>query len=220
MIQMGMDITEQKRAEAQIHEMALFPALNPDGVLQVDETKLIRKINPAAARMGFSVGAHLTEVIPGLHELDLRACIAAGTTERVYETRLGKRFLSWSVRGAPEFGLAFLYSKDITQQKATEERLRTLSRRLVEIQENERLYISRELHDEAGQLLTLLMLDLVTLETQAYQPDAVLKKVAEMEKTLQTLSENLHNVAISLRPASPPPGFGSIGISMGLGDIT
>jgi signal transduction histidine kinase len=93
-------------------------------------------------------------------------------------------------------------AKDITQQKATEERLRTLSRRLVEIQENERLYIARELHDETGQLLTLLRLDLVTLETQANQPEAVLKKVADMEKTLNAISESLRNVALALRPAS------------------
>ncbi len=335
-LEMGMDITEQKRAEAQIREMALFPALNPDGVLQVDETGQIRKINPAAAQMGFSVGAHLTEVIPDLGGLDLQAYIAAGTTEHVYETQRGERFLSWTLRGAPELGLAFLYSKDITarkqamqalvlatelqnrffdsidvqiaymdcnfnfirvnnayaksdgrspeffvgknhfelypnrenqaifqrvvetgvpfsvyekpfehpehpergvtywdwsvqpvrgpdgtvegivlslldvtervraqtQQKATEERLRTLSRRLVEIQENERLYISRELHDEAGQMLTLLRLDLVTLEAQAHQPELVLKKVSEMEKTLNAISESLRNVALALRPAS------------------
>jgi PAS domain S-box-containing protein len=451
-LEMGMDITDQKQAEAQLNEMVLFPTLNPDGVLQVDETGKIRKINPAAAQMGFSVGTLLTDVIADLGKLDLRACITAGTNEQAYETQLGERLLSWTVRGAPELGLAFLYStditarkqamqdlvratelqnrffdsidvhiaymdcnfniirvnnayakadgrspdffvgknhfglypnkenqeifqrvvetgspfsvyekpfeymehpergvtywdwnlqpvmgldgtvegvvlslmdvtervraqeelekranewketfnamsefvsvhdrdfkilranqaladhfgkkpeeligmhchelfhgtdkpchncphalalkskravtqeindprigcpllisvspifdrngqvtggvhiaKDITRQKETEERLHSLSRRLVEIQENERLYIARELHDEAGQMLALLMLDLVTLESQAHQPEAVLKKVADMEKTLHTVSENLHNVAMALRPAS------------------
>jgi signal transduction histidine kinase len=88
------------------------------------------------------------------------------------------------------------------QVRASSERLQSLSRRLVEIQENERLYIARELHDEAGQMLTALMLDLVTLETQAHQPEAVLKKVGEMEKALNAVSENLHSVAMALRPAS------------------
>ncbi|RPH69398.1 hypothetical protein EHM76_07155, partial [bacterium] len=113
-LEMGLDVTVQKLAEAQIREMALFPTLNPDCVLQVDATGQIRKINPAAAQIGFSIGAHLTEVIPALHELDLRACIAGGTTEQVYEAQFGERYLSWSVRGSPELGLAFLYSKDIT----------------------------------------------------------------------------------------------------------
>ena len=47
-----------------------------------------------------------------------------------------------------------------------------------------------------------MMLDLVTLETQANQPEAVLKKTAEMEEMLNAVSENLHNVAMALRPAS------------------
>ncbi|MGB3702304.1 MAG: PAS domain-containing protein, partial [Anaerolineales bacterium] len=40
------------------------------------------------------------------------------------------------------------------QVRAGRERLQSLSRRLVEVQESERRYISRELHDEAGQALT------------------------------------------------------------------
>ena len=39
------------------------------------------------------------------------------------------------------------------QVRAGRERLQSLSRRLVEVQESERRYISRELHDEAGQAL-------------------------------------------------------------------
>ncbi|HMB25178.1 MAG TPA: ATP-binding protein, partial [Anaerolineales bacterium] len=88
------------------------------------------------------------------------------------------------------------------QVRASNERLQLLSRRLVEIQENERLYIARELHDEAGQMLTSLMLDLVTLESQAHEPEVILKKVPEMEEAISAISENLHNVAMALRPAS------------------
>ncbi|HMB25598.1 MAG TPA: PAS domain S-box protein, partial [Anaerolineales bacterium] len=128
-LEMGVDITEQKQAEAQIREMALFPTLNPDGVLQVDATGQIRKINPAAAEMGFSIGSHLTEVIPGLGELDLPACIAAGATEHIQrEAHLGESVLLWSVRGVPDLGLAFLYSKDITLHRHAEGAVRQLSR--------------------------------------------------------------------------------------------
>jgi signal transduction histidine kinase len=88
------------------------------------------------------------------------------------------------------------------QVRASSDRLQSLSHRLVEIQENERLYIARELHDEAGQMLTSLMLDLRVLETQAYQPEAILRKIAEMEVSLNAVSENLHSVAMALRPAS------------------
>jgi signal transduction histidine kinase len=87
------------------------------------------------------------------------------------------------------------------QVRASSERLQSLSRRLVEIQESERLYIARELHDEAGQMLTSLVLDLSMLKKKAAQPDLVLKKVAEMEVSLNDVLENLHRIAMALRPA-------------------
>jgi signal transduction histidine kinase len=88
------------------------------------------------------------------------------------------------------------------QVRASRERLQSLSRRLVEIQESERLYISRELHDEAGQILTSMMLDLRLLEKEASQPEVVIKLVAKMEESLNEVLENLHRVAMALRPAS------------------
>jgi len=128
-LEMGLDVTEQKLAEAQIREMALFPTLNPDCVLQVDAAGQIMKINPAAAEMGFSVGAHLAELLPALQELDLQTCIAGGVTQQnQWESNLSERVLLWTVRGAPELGLAFLYSKDITLSRQAEEAVRQLSR--------------------------------------------------------------------------------------------
>jgi PAS domain S-box-containing protein len=128
-LEMGIDITEQKQAEAQIHEMALFPALNPDAVLQVDVAGRVRKSNPAAAQMGLDIGAQLTEVMPDLRELDLPACIAAGVTQQMrWESHLGERVLLWTVRGVPDLGLAFLYSKDITIRRHAEGTIRQLSR--------------------------------------------------------------------------------------------
>jgi len=88
------------------------------------------------------------------------------------------------------------------QVRASSERLQSLSRRLVEVQENERNYIARELHDEAGQVLTSLIVDLRLLEKNASDSKAVLKLVKEMENSLNTVSENLHRVAMALRPAS------------------
>jgi PAS domain S-box-containing protein len=109
--------------------MALFPALNPDCVLQVDASGLITKVNPAAQEMGFRAGVRLTDIIPDLRELDLPASIAAGVTQRIQqESHLGEHVLLWAVRGAPDLGLAFLYSKDITMRRHAETAVRQLSR--------------------------------------------------------------------------------------------
>ncbi len=88
------------------------------------------------------------------------------------------------------------------QVRAGRERLQTLSRRLVEIQESERRYVARELHDEAGQALTSLMVGLRLLEREAQRPQAVVAGVAELKRMVDGVLENLHRLAMDLRPAS------------------
>jgi PAS domain S-box-containing protein len=79
--------------------------------------------------MGLRNGAYLTETIPDLSELNLPACIAAGTTQPIQmEARLGERVFLWTVRSSPELRLAFLYGKDITERKQDELAIRQLSR--------------------------------------------------------------------------------------------
>jgi len=80
-------------------------------------------------------------------------------------------------------------------------RLQSLSRKLVDGQENERRRVARELHDEAGQLLSSLTLGLRLLEHEAGRPEAVLTHAAELRKIAQTAQEGLHRLASDLRPA-------------------
>jgi len=82
------------------------------------------------------------------------------------------------------------------------ERLQSLSRRLVEVQESERRYIARELHDEASQALTALMFGLSLLEQDINQPELILARVAELKQLTDQVLEDLHRLAIDLRPAS------------------
>lgn len=88
------------------------------------------------------------------------------------------------------------------QVRAGHERLQALSRRLVEVQENERRYIARELHDEAGQALASLAVGLELLQRSAGDPEAVQRGVQEMERTVDQVLESLHRMAMDLRPAS------------------
>lgn len=85
---------------------------------------------------------------------------------------------------------------------AGRERLQSLSNRLVEVQENERRYISRELHDVAGQALSSLKVSLHLLERDAHRPDEVIAGIAELKKVVESVLEELHRLAIALRPAS------------------
>jgi signal transduction histidine kinase len=80
--------------------------------------------------------------------------------------------------------------------------LHGLSQRLMKAQEEERLNLSRELHDESGQLLTALTVQLGLLDRSVDQPAALRKRIDELKNTANTIQENLHKLAVNLRPAS------------------
>jgi PAS domain S-box-containing protein len=78
------------------------------------------------------------------------------------------------------------------------ERLTILSRRLVEVQESERRHLSRELHDEIGQILTGLRF---TLEGARGCPDPTLRLDLETAREIVTeLMERVRNLSLDLRP--------------------
>ncbi len=88
------------------------------------------------------------------------------------------------------------------QVRAGHDRLQSLSRRLVEVQESERIHVARELHDEAGQMLASMLLALKQLEDNAHDPPAVTEGVQTVKSVAHTVQENLNRLAMDLRPAS------------------
>jgi len=82
----------------------------------------------------------------------------------------------------------------------TMEQLRTLSHRLLEIQETERRYIARELHDEVGQALTALRIGLKRAEGSRTLESA-LASIQESTPTVEELINKVRNLSIELRPS-------------------
>ncbi|MCP4538152.1 MAG: PAS domain S-box protein [Chloroflexi bacterium] len=79
------------------------------------------------------------------------------------------------------------------------ERLQTLSRQLLRIQEKERRHIARELHDEIGQILTGLNL---LLEVSARAPaDTIGIRLGEAQVMIEELMERVDELSLNLRPA-------------------
>ena len=87
---------------------------------------------------------------------------------------------------------------DITELKRTEEELRVLSRRLVQIQEEERRTIARELHDEIGQSLTVIKLLLD--RTKRLSPENIEANLAEAETLVNGLMAQVRTLSLELRP--------------------
>ncbi len=86
--------------------------------------------------------------------------------------------------------------------RAAHERFQSLSHRLVEVQESERRYIARELHDETSQALTSIIFGLRLLEQEVDHPENLLPRLVELKQVVQNVLENLHHLAINLRPVS------------------
>jgi PAS domain S-box-containing protein len=90
---------------------------------------------------------------------------------------------------------------DITKEKNAEEDIRQLSHRLIKVIEEERRALAADLHDEFGQALTLLQLDVAALQNAftAEQQDAQGLCLKIMEQ-IQKLAENIRDTTSRLRP--------------------
>ena len=90
----------------------------------------------------------------------------------------------------------------IEEVRRANRQLHALSQRLIRAQEEERLHLSRELHDEFGQLLAALTVQLGLLERDAGQPEIVRDRIRGLKQATREIQDQLHRLAIRLRPAS------------------
>jgi signal transduction histidine kinase len=92
---------------------------------------------------------------------------------------------------------------DITERVRAEERLRELTRRLVVAQEEERKRIAQELHDELGQALTAISLDLGGIE-KALPPESppeIRARLIDARSLADEVDERISELALDLRPS-------------------
>jgi signal transduction histidine kinase len=101
-----------------------------------------------------------------------------------------------------ELGTAIQNALLFEEVRAGRERAQALARRVVEAQEAERRHISRELHDEAAQVLMGMKLGLNLLERESAGSDAALAQLADLRAMADDALATLRRVATDLRPAS------------------
>lgn len=83
--------------------------------------------------------------------------------------------------------------------KQSENSLRTLSRKLLSVQEKERLRLSKELHDELGQKLAGLFLEIEFLKQKEGVDTGFLENAREI---LKRVNDDLDKLYMGLRPAA------------------
>jgi two-component system sensor histidine kinase UhpB len=95
-------------------------------------------------------------------------------------------------------GLAFQYRK----QRRSERVLRDLSGHLIKAQEEERIRIARELHDDFSQRLAAIGLSLSWLKGHsASDDDTALEQIRTQEQRLADLTEGIRNLSHDLHPS-------------------
>ena len=87
---------------------------------------------------------------------------------------------------------------DITDRKRAEEALSSLSQRLIEAQEAERERIARELHDDIGQRLALLEMDLQRLKQISPVSDETGQYIDELSAQASEISTDVHDLSHEL----------------------
>jgi PAS domain S-box-containing protein len=96
--------------------------------------------------------------------------------------------------------------EDITEHKRDEEalrdssaRLQALSRRVIEVQEHERRHLARELHDEIGQVLSAISVNLHTIKGVC--DAAASARIEESIHIVDQATQQVHNFSLDLRPS-------------------
>lgn len=200
-----------------------------DAIISVDENHVILLFNKAAEdmfqyRATDIIGKRLDLLLPRryreTHAAHIRKFAESGVTTRAMGhlgsisglRANGEEFpIEASISQVRETGgkILTVILRDITERRKVESDLRQslsqqqhLSRRLAEVEEEERRKINRELHDRIGQNLAALGLNMALIRSGLPQPapGAVGKRINDAEALLQATSEQVRNVMAELRP--------------------
>ena len=122
---------------------------------------------------------------------------------RANGTSFPAEYWSYPQRRGNEVVGAVVAFIDITERKLAEAALANVSRKLIEAQEQERSRIGRELHDDIGQRLAMLAVELQQLHDNSLILPDVRSRVGELQKQtseiaadVQSLSHELHSAKL------------------------
>jgi PAS domain S-box-containing protein len=204
------------------------PASAGDALITTDDQQRIVLANAAAATL-FGVDA------AAMQGSDLSRFIAGVNTAAVPLSasmqRAGRRLTDYAVTGLHADGHQFpltgslslsthngrqvrrIILRDATDRQRVQARLarshdelRQLSAALQTIREQERTHIARELHDDLGQLLASLRMDLALLQQAEGNSVQGLRLMRGMETNLATAIASLRRIATNLRPRALDDG--------------
>ncbi len=224
------DVTERVRAAEEIRVLnaklqAVIDA-SPVAIIMADREGVVRDVwNPAAERIfGWTREEVLDQPLPypspaAWAELRrLQTEVFGGQTIMNFETtRLQRSGTAIDVNisvapirnaeGAVAYAIAVV--ADVTDRKRAEAKLqqtqmslRRLASRLEKAREEQRASIAREVHDELGQLLTAMKMDLLSLLRAAGEGrERVVETARSMLELIEAAVKSVQRISAELRPA-------------------
>ena len=211
------DITERQLAEQARAQLALIVESSHDAIIGKTLDGTIVSWNSGAAKIyGYLaeevIGRSVSLLIPPERRDDLpriMEILRRGESIKNYETTRhtkGGNVIDVSLTISPirdslqNLVGASTIARDITSSKQAEKGLKTFSRRLIEAQEAERQSIARELHDEIGQVLTAVRINLQSIQRSGLA-DQNNPRFDESVAIVDEALGRVRDLSIELRPS-------------------
>lgn len=178
----------------------LLLQLTPAGALA--DTPLVIHLETAAAELRhalpfFRLGLHTLIVAPLVaHNVVIGQLLLASAAP--YDLDTSQIDIVRQV--ADQLAVALQHARLFEELKASREQLQGLSHRLIEVQEAERRTIAAELHDEIGQALTVVKLNLQAMQRLGNSSEAS-SYMGEVITSVERALEQVRNLSLDLRPS-------------------
>ena len=110
------------------------------------------------------------------------------------------RRAEWPIPGAEVGPTVRTMTEEVAQLEAYRLSARALASRILNAQERERVRVSRELHDDTGQALTLLLVRLQLVEGMSSEPE-VRRELADLRLLVGETIDGVRRLAVHLGPS-------------------
>ncbi len=219
-IGIGVDVTDRKQTEERLREYERVIQSLEERIVVVDREYRYVIANRAFLQYrGLEREQVVGHLVPEVVGKELFERVIKGKMDECFQGKVVQYELKYSYTNLGERDLFVSYFpieeptgvtriasvlQDVTERKQAELAFANVTRKLINAQEQERMRIGRELHDDIGQRLTMLTIEIEELQQSPFElPAQVRSRINELKKLtseiaadVQSLSHELHSAKL------------------------